>query len=1194
MKKNFLSMIVAGGILASATLIVLPSLATGDAPGMKTPSDPVRETVPVMKENVVADPLEILPRSSSLIDFPKIVTVANLPSDAEITDPDNCTITVDGQSYKIVPTLDEYGRWIFDLSSVSIDKTQDSHDLTIPSGFWTCVGNTPTEQLTAHYSIQRKSLKQNTQSGIYGANYTYEDENGIVYGYHLDWTVDNYDAYSETPSGEYRISNAYLCGVKTKNATDNYIRIPAYISTDEIELIQSWGNSNMVNPTAINGDFDITDARFHHDIVNGGIETSFPIPDGVEEKDFLLSDICIPSCIESITWTGKFQTNVRNFHFDSVNVPNITMDEYANGKIYAWVPESLYNSYRDYIKNHYTSYTIVVRSQEPRTPVYVNVNEPGTLASEIVKLVENLETVKYVIVSGTPNEEDLRIFRRMPNLEILNLKNTTGLKTVSGLNQLEYLREVVLPEGIETIGEDTFSSCTSLEKINFPNSLKEIGEHSFYECTTLSEITLNEGLEIIRSGAFYRNRNLTKVNFPSTLKKLCYNSFRNTGIKEADLQYVEEIESDVFNNTNIETVIFSNNLKKLGNDIFVNNFINELIIPSSLVNAGWNVFYKYGSGGGISKITVENSPYIDNWDSGFLSGTYPKEVIWQPLFPTNSSYFSGEDLKNAIVYVPKLTYNEYLLSDAWVNAKDIRPMEEDLNYVYLDRDFTLRSETGLTSDAVFEVGMKKNHYDMYSSKYGHLTVKRKTDLPLKSFSLSGHTNYNNYYDYESNRDIRSMGYYGATFIPESTVTAEEVTLSFALDTERWNFICLPFDVKVSEIEVEDDALWVVRRYSGEDRASLSGNTWVNMQDNEILKAGEGYIFHCSMDNREEVQFTFRPADDNSGLFNADDTNISLKSYPSEFAHNAHWNLTGNSYPAYLSLRALDFDAPVTVWDGNTYNAYSPVDDEYAFAPFQAFFVQLQETDGGDVLRLDRRGRAHSENDAKAIEITDDTTDPALMPARKARREETRALFNISLSGENMSDRTRLVINEAASEAYESSRDASKFMTSESAMPQIFVMNGNARMAIDERPYGEGVYTLGVRIGRSGSYSIAIDGRDIEGYVAILTDNTTGISADITSVPYAFTAQAGEDEGRFTLELRRSVETGVEETIAASTVITAEAGTLFVKAPAEVEISVTAADGVIMASTRSKDFSIELPAGVYVVKAGETVKKINIR
>ena len=52
------------------------------------------------------------------------------------------------------------------------------------------------------------------------------------------------------------------------------------------------------------------------------------------------------------------------------------------------------------------------------------------------------------------------------------------------LNKSVKMKEVILPEGLISIGNNAFLGCKTLEKINFPDSLKYIGDKSFYECTS--------------------------------------------------------------------------------------------------------------------------------------------------------------------------------------------------------------------------------------------------------------------------------------------------------------------------------------------------------------------------------------------------------------------------------------------------------------------------------------------------------------------------------------------------------------------------------------------------------------------------------------------------------------------------------------------------------------------------------------
>lgn len=49
--------------------------------------------------------------------------------------------------------------------------------------------------------------------------------------------------------------------------------------------------------------------------------------------------------------------------------------------------------------------------------------------------------------------------------------------------------ECIIPNGITSIGNSTFVSCTSLTRITIPNSVTSIDNYAFYKCTSLTSIT---------------------------------------------------------------------------------------------------------------------------------------------------------------------------------------------------------------------------------------------------------------------------------------------------------------------------------------------------------------------------------------------------------------------------------------------------------------------------------------------------------------------------------------------------------------------------------------------------------------------------------------------------------------------------------------------------------------------------------
>ncbi len=80
--------------------------------------------------------------------------------------------------------------------------------------------------------------------------------------------------------------------------------------------------------------------------------------------------------------------------------------------------------------------------------------------------------------------------------------------------------EVILPEGLESIGSYAFTCNTQLKRIAFPSSLKTIGSYAFSYCSSIDSISLPLSLQNIPTYAFYRCSNLVKIEIPSTIQSV--------------------------------------------------------------------------------------------------------------------------------------------------------------------------------------------------------------------------------------------------------------------------------------------------------------------------------------------------------------------------------------------------------------------------------------------------------------------------------------------------------------------------------------------------------------------------------------------------------------------------------------------------------------------------------------------------
>lgn len=85
--------------------------------------------------------------------------------------------------------------------------------------------------------------------------------------------------------------------------------------------------------------------------------------------------------------------------------------------------------------------------------------------------------------------------------------------------------EVVLPNSVEEIGENTFFLCTALERVRFPKNLKRIGRNAFHLCLQLETVTLPKGVRSIAREAFHFCPKLKLVRIPASVTEIGADAF---------------------------------------------------------------------------------------------------------------------------------------------------------------------------------------------------------------------------------------------------------------------------------------------------------------------------------------------------------------------------------------------------------------------------------------------------------------------------------------------------------------------------------------------------------------------------------------------------------------------------------------------------------------------------------------------
>lgn len=737
----------------------------------------------------------------------------------------------------------------------------------------------------------------------------------------------------------------------------------------------------------------------------------------------------------------------------------------------------------------------------------------------------------YHYYTGYSTQDDILGPHSFADLDkLITVKLPKNVKSIDqAFNNCSQLRSVEMPENLICIGNSyddewsmsggAFYDCSNLEEIIFHNC-ERIGGCAFYQCNSLQEITLPKNLIHVGSFAFYNCNQLKNIILPSEVETISYHAFDGCG-NLASIQFppsLKRIESYAFSGCYSLSSINLPGLTSISNNTFYGcSDLTEVKLPSTLERIGDNAF-----------------SYCFN-----LNKVYTYTVL-----PINIDQNTFTNFKATTLYVPTQSYDNYYWSTQWGQFKEIKEFDEPYTYIYLDNEFTLEKRFEGTPD----IDIKNN---------GALTVNGKDNQNAGEVTVKGDGN-------------SSAG----TLITDGNLDAKKLRFDITVNANQWYFFSFPFDINLADIKTPGK--YVFRKYNGSLRADQGTGGWVDLASDETtLKQGVGYIFQTA----QSGNLTLRVTKEKFGKLDANNIVKDLSSYPSADEQNASWNFIGNPQISYMDAASLGYNAPITYWNGNSYEAVRPGDDEFALQPFQAFFVQ-KPVDVSNIEfkaedRITKSESINKQNKARARRI-----------GRGINPE--RLLINLTLSDGNHTDKTRVVFNDKKSQAYELDCDAAKFAAISDA-PQFYTIEAKAgNLAINERPMGS--VKLGFTAKKAGNFTISAKRMD---QPMLLQDNQTGATFDLTEGDYQFDSNAGTFENRFVLVPSRGT-TGIADIVKKTgiNIMSTDAG-INLNGVNGKKVTIYAADGTMLAS-RTFDGMLNLMKGVYIVKIDNLSTKVMVK
>ncbi len=897
----------------------------------------------------------------------------------------------------------------------------------------------------------------------------------------------------------------------------------------------------------------------------------------------------------SITATVKVNQNSTLVYTPSANDDYMSLSVYINGELirtfkgnqlssrqrrferlaagtyhieWSWENSSESSSYRG---------SIVELGVETTPTVEVSLLEPGSLGTEVLYYVDHLKDVRRLKVKGKMNDDDWAKIEMMTNLFALDLSETDvtvipNKQFEKGTNKCEFLHEVILPNALESIGDRAFYNSL-VTTLSFPSTLENLGKEAFYN-SHITKAILPDSMTSIGESAFDGCKHLTTVNYPKNLTYVPGSCFQNCyNLNTFTLPYgLEEIEGWAFENAYKFNPRLPETMIAIGVYAFASCGTDSLFVPESLTT--WN-------GGDYNEAFCNNKKLVY---AEFPTSFYvtPKNyygvisrcenlqtvVFKSPTVVTGyakSSFLAGIPVENITIKVPSFLVNSYKLDEYWYNYKIEGFNTSDI------KEWNVRG------------GLVLNHRERIEGN-PNINIDNTGSIKVNGDNAQVIDTLNIYVDHTTTNSTNKEYYYGQLWVRNDASTIGGTYIHHhKVGAKKWYFLSLPFDFVVGEVTNDANAKLAIRYYDGAGRAAngATGN-WKNYTAEDVIEAGTGFIVQASA----ETTLTFHALDNESKQYVVSNEEFvkALVANPSDKLSNRGWNLVGNPWQCYFNIHTLNFTAPITVYDvsAKTYTAYSIIDDDYAIRPNKAFFVQCPE--GTEYISFPETGR----------QLTSEITNQSSAPAKRTAAMGSRQLVDVAISAGELTDKTRVVLNDAASLDYETVCDASKFFTMDAGVPQIYTLDSEAtEYAINERPVGDGNVQLGVVIAASGKYTISMSRNDAQ--TVVLIDHVAGTTHDLSLGEYTFTADAGTYNGRFTLSISKAPTTAVDEVTATDFTVKSVENAIVVSGT-EGMVIVFSADGRKVAEAESKGSVTfdNMQQGSYLVRTVNGTSKVTVK
>ena len=315
----------------------------------------------------------------------------------------------------------------------------------------------------------------------------------------------------------------------------------------------------------------------------------------------------------------------------------------------------------------------------------ITISIPGTVNSIGDNTFDGCTSLSTLTFAASENELYIPYFSHSP-LKTLrigrNLKYAFGEDASPFKDKTTLTRVAFTGNFVTNLYNNLFDGCTGITSISLPETLQSINGYAFRNCSQLSEIVVPEGVTTVGEHCFENCTSLTSVSLPTTLKVLENHLFKNCNQLESFVfqPTMEKVEEHCFDQClSLKNLRFDDGTRSIAFSTVVSMFRDS---PLENMYVGRNIDYTLIEGKEKEAPFYNRSTLTNVTISDKGGVTYLK-----PYFIYGASTLPSINVPDNVLEIGMYAFAECSSLEEAVLSKNLSLIDEGL----FDQDIALKS-----------------------------------------------------------------------------------------------------------------------------------------------------------------------------------------------------------------------------------------------------------------------------------------------------------------------------------------------------------------------------------------------------------------------------------------------------------------------------------------------------------------------